>query len=513
MAQEMNCSICTEKITKQPHKKQAKCPYCDLQACVSCVQTYLVGTHEDPHCMGCRRGWSHEILSDIVLTTWMNGAYKLHRQNVLLDRERSRLPAAQIILSRYKQAHELIPQRNLLYEQMNELRRQLGLLEREFTLLTYRMTTLQRGIDPDSKTNTQERKVFVMPCPASGCRGFLSTAYKCGVCDVYCCPDCHEIKGINRDADHTCDPNTVESVRAIKKDTRPCPDCGTNIFKIEGCSQMFCTNCNTPFDWVTGRKVTSGNIHNPHYFEYVRTLQNGVMPRNPGDIPCAANLPTAWEFERNISRRFGSNKSSEWLYQALNNATHIYHVEIRTMTNGAEDIDNTEHNVRFLAQEITETRWKQLLQQREKRRLKRDEIRQLYEAFVGACVDIFGRLIQESVGSGEEIDDFRLRRQLPPLKSTVTKERIQAMKEKCETAQQQLTTLAKLFNQGLMQISKRYKCQVLQLDTAYGLKRETRKYAPEGKPRRVRKSDGETVGSSEGDNDGDGDSVVIVADE
>ncbi len=503
MAHDICCSICTEKITKQPHKKQAQCPYCDLQACVSCVQTYLVGTHEDPHCMGCRRGWSHEILSNIVLTTWLNGAYKLHRQNVLLDRERSRLPAAQIVLSRYKQAKELIPQRNQLFEQIDTLKRQLGLLERDLALVTYRMTTLQRGIDPDSReAEHQNRKVFIMPCPATGCRGFLSSAYKCGVCDVYCCPDCHEIKGVNRDADHTCDPNTVESIRAIKKETKPCPDCGTNIFKIQGCSQMFCTNCNTPFDWVTGRKITSGGIHNPHYFEYVRTLQNGVMPRNPGDIPCAANLPTAWEFERHISRRFGSNKSSDWLYQALNNATHIYHVEIRAMTNHAEDMDNTEHNVRFLAQEITETRWKQLLQQREKRRLKRDEIRQLYEAFVGACVDIFGRLIQESLLPGETADDGRRPRLLPA--TTATKERIQALKEKCETAQQQLTTLAKLFNQGLMQISKRYKCQVLQLDTAYGLKREIRKYSPEGKPKRVRKSDGETVGSS------DADSVIVV---
>jgi hypothetical protein len=49
----------------------------------------------------------------------------------------------------------------------------------------------------------------------------------------------------------------------------------------------------------------------------------------------------------------------------------------------------------------------------------------------------------------------------------------------------------------MMEISKRYKCQVMQL-TEIGLKRETRKYeAGKAKPRRVKKSDGDTVGDSE----------------
>ena len=50
--------------------------------------------------MGCRRAWTREVMDEILLTTWVNGDYKKHREVILTDRERSRLPAAQIIVER-----------------------------------------------------------------------------------------------------------------------------------------------------------------------------------------------------------------------------------------------------------------------------------------------------------------------------------------------------------------------------------------------------------------------------
>jgi hypothetical protein len=267
---------------------------------------------------------------------------------------------------------------------------------------------------------------------------------------------------------------------------------------------MFCTNCNTPFSWTTGKKITNGAIHNPHYFEYLRAANGGVMPRNPGDIPCIGNLPNAWTFERDIRRRYASipKDTYEFLYHGLNTITHIQHVEIPHTTHRAEDSDNTEINVKYLTNSIDQVKWKQALQQKEKRRVKKDELRMRYEAFVGACVDIYGRIIALE----------RSHRSTPPpaqsYLATLKVEYIDAMNKVCADAYQQLQGLRKIFNDGLMDISKRYKCQVIHL-SENRLKRETIKYDT-GRKRKATDTASETASSIERGQDTDEEDGNVV---
>jgi hypothetical protein len=419
--------------------------------------------------MGCRKAWTREVMNSILLTTWLNGEYKKHRENVLLDREKSRLPAAQLVCERRKRVREYLPQRDAVMAEITELTTRIATLQRQLgsvNLIINRLHMGQEPYEPGETKETVERRAFVMPCPADGCRGFLSQAYKCGICDIYACAECREVKGLDRDAAHTCKPENVESVRMIKKDTRPCPECGVNIHRIEGCSQIFCTNCHIAFDYNTGIKVTNGVIHNPHYYEYLRNMNGGVMPRAPGDIPCGAHLPNAWTFEREVIRRFPGIAASQtsWLISALRIITHIQHVEVPRYTTHAEDTDNTDTNVRYLEKEIDDKRWKQILQQREKRRMKRDDMRMRLEAFVGACIDIYGRIINRA----REIHNT-----LPANTSSIkfTKEMADLGKEAIE----QLQSLRTIFNEGMMGLSKIYKCQVIQLGDE-SLKIEMKRY-------------------------------------
>lgn len=455
------CTVCIDPFTKQPHRKQAKCPYCDVKACTSCTQKYLLSVTEDAHCMGCRKAWDREVLDSVVLTTWLNGEYKAHRENILLDRERSRLPAAQIIIERQKRVdEEHMPIRNALIQQITDKEREIQALRQRLWLQMRICEALSRGEDPyapggfmnpngegaPAAQPKEDRRVFVMPCPGATCRGFLSQAYKCGICDIYVCPECREIKGTDRDAPHTCNPDTVATVQRMKKECRPCPECGASIFRVEGCSQMFCTACNTPFDWNTGKKIINGALHNPHYFEFLRKSNGGAMPRAAGDIPCGAFLPNAYTFDRDVVRAFtrAENKeSASKLYTALNTITHIQHVEIPAFTNRAEDMDQTDINIQYLRNYITEQRWKQLLQQREKKRLKKDEIRQRLEAFVGTCVDIYGRLMQVAHDPARKKGDLS-----PILQESYT----------------QLKALIVIINESMMEISKRYKCTVMNIN-------------------------------------------------
>jgi hypothetical protein len=63
------------------------------------------------------------------------------------------------------------------------------------------------------------------------------------------------------------------------------------IYKIEGCAQMFCTECHTAFNWNTLR-IENGIIHNPHYFEWMRRQNEngGQVERNPNEILCGREL-------------------------------------------------------------------------------------------------------------------------------------------------------------------------------------------------------------------------------
>lgn len=76
---------------------------------------------------------------------------------------------------------------------------------------------------------------FVRACPAPGCRGFLSTSWECGICDVSVCSQCYEIKA--EDTIHICNPDILATARLLAKDTKPCPKCGVLIHKLEGCDQ------------------------------------------------------------------------------------------------------------------------------------------------------------------------------------------------------------------------------------------------------------------------------------
>jgi len=128
------------------------------------------------------------------------------------------------------------------------------------------------------KKTTKTR--FVRKCGDSECHGFVSSQWKCGLCEKKTCIDCHEIV----DDPHICEPDTVATVELLKNDTKNCPSsgCQTAIFKIDGCDQMWCPQCKTAWSWNTGQ--IEKKIHNPHYYEWRR--QMGTLEREPGDVPC-----------------------------------------------------------------------------------------------------------------------------------------------------------------------------------------------------------------------------------
>jgi ribosomal protein L32 len=240
--------------------------------------------------------------------------------------------------------------------------------------------------------NKEERKKFIKACPVNNCRGFLSQAWKCGICSVNVCSKCHEIKEDN----HICDENTLATAKLIANDSKPCPKCASLIYKIEGCDQMFCTSCHTPFSWKTG-KIVSGIIHNPHFYQWQREQNGGIAPRVPGDNPCGYNfyeIPYTYAIRQKLRNE---NKTCPNWEEAHRLVGHIIGIELRRYPNIMGIQDNTDLRINFLSNKIDEKSFLRTLKLRQKKTEKNRAIHQILELFYISAIDIFKTYMNNTI--------------------------------------------------------------------------------------------------------------------
>lgn len=247
-----------------------------------------------------------------------------------------------------------------------------------------------------------EKKKFVRRCTVAGCNGFLSTAWKCEMCENWSCPDCFEVKGLDRNAGHVCTADNLATAKLLRRDTKPCPKCGEMISKIDGCDQMWCITCHTPFSWTTGREVTGGVIHNPHYYQWLRSGGREV-PRNPLDNPCggqirllySARLVTvlnAYKAKMNAESAPIMNQIIKEITDIHRKVTEIIDIAVYRFRTGNLRDEFKELAISFLLNDINEEQWESALVRIEKNHMKMREYSDIYEAFKAASIDILNGL-------------------------------------------------------------------------------------------------------------------------
>jgi hypothetical protein len=387
--------------------------------------------------------------------TFRNATLRKHRRKILVQREKALLPAMQIFVEAlnniraantlrdecYKKRQEVLKEVLILRETAFNLRQAyLPLYERRHTLTdeerpAYRelratFRTANKAADDftkdvydpvynawrdadievrhwmriyangeDGEGGQRSRREFLMRCPADDCRGFLSTAYKCGICNKHTCSECLELTGceaapLEAPQAHICKPDMVETAKAIKKETRACPKCAARIFKIDGCDQMWCTmtGCNTAFSWNTGHVVT-GRVHNPHYYEWLR--RNGEAPaREIGDIPCGG-LPPAWPFSGAVyANKFLITDDKDMLINIHRNLTELEE-RLRLMYPSRPDaLMNKEINVLYLMNDATEEAWSSVLEQNEAKFNRKKEIGQILQTLIISAAEMLQEIFQ-----------------------------------------------------------------------------------------------------------------------
>jgi len=345
----------------------------------------------------CNREWSRRHITNVCGQTFVTKEYKKHREQILYDKERALLPATQPIVERIK----LIEEVKMEIKEIDAERRRLANKKTEMLQILERLE--------DAKDEPVERVLFTKACPSSNCRGFLSTQWKCGLCHIWVCPDCHETKE-ERNAEHICNPDSVATAKLLAADTKPCPQCHAGIHKIDGCDQMWCTLCHTAFSWRTGKRETV--IHNPHYYEYMRKQSpNGEIPRNLDCGNQCGDLShhTAGRIRHQALlaiKYIGYDVDMNRIDEIIRNTIHITRNEL---LNRYKEIDyvkaNEDLRVSFMRNHINEETFKTLLQRSEKSNQKRQEIRAIFQMVQTTSTDVIRRF-QSTVAKDVRMSDI-----------------------------------------------------------------------------------------------------------
>ena len=388
------CDVCCEHHNKINHKK-VECPFCDLSSCRSCSQRYILSSFEDPHCMGCKALWNREFVDLFCTKYFRNTELKRHREVVLFEREKARMPETQPEVERILQMRKL---RIILNDQRAKLLdlhhmhhthpEQEVQIKREIRDLYKKMENVWRHLE-DMRTNGnlfigRDQSSFIRQCPVEECKGFLNEEWYCGLCFKHYCKKCNELLT----DDHECDPQTVETMELLNQDSKSCPKCGTVIYKTSGCAQMWCTSCHTAFDWRTGQ-IENGRIHNPHFIEFKKKT---MMSREHGDIPCGG-MPTFREMREN-----GAPNT------ILRHAVVIYQVERDLMFMDTQAPDNIQFRISYMLNEMSEDHFKILLQRQEKYLDKLRDISHIFEMIANTGGDLLRQFMLESHRHDEIID-------------------------------------------------------------------------------------------------------------
>jgi len=414
-----------------------KCMYCDFVACLECCKKYIL-ENPIPQCMNiksvCSREWTRKFLVESFPHNFLNIQYKTHRENILLEQERALFVETQPYV-----INEI--EKEKVFDELTKVNSQIVQLNKVYGSLLARHRELYRKV-------THERQCYTRCCPKNGCRGFLTQQWKCGICETKFCKSCHQPVDSNTETtveptedstgepiedsleeprnefiytneegtseeplaqtaptssriQHVCNQDDVETAKLLEKNTKPCPSCSMGIFKIDGCNQMFCTNCNTAFHWVT-RNIMNVNIHNPHYFEWIRNQAANEASGNinrPANNNCqndgitnetSMSLLRIIRIERNITE--AQKEEILEFVRVCRNILHIREVVMpQYLFNYAER--NREIRILFMRNKITESEFKRYIQKNDKKHSKSQEIYHVYQFLVNSSSDIILRYL------------------------------------------------------------------------------------------------------------------------
>ena len=445
------CPICISPYNKS-NRLPICCPdaNCQYTACRDCIKQYILTDNSDPKCMDCSKSFPRTFLQSMMTHSWLTKEFKQSRKVTLTERQKAMIPETMPYIEQKKKTDVYLAQINNHALTIRQKQQEIVALREEQAALCELINRIRNG---ESIISEKEKKQHTIKCPE--CPAFLNNDYICPSCNTRICKHCRDIIPINakiikpsegskasegsgsdqnmklttrakpdKQEIHECNPDTLKTAQMLKQDTKPCPKCGTQIFKISGCDQMWDPQCGTAFSWKTG-KIVTGVIHNPHYFQFMN--QNGGMPRQPGDVVCGG-LPSILTINRilvwipphqslqKMQELVLQNKLNELTFarteqaghkiiETINNRIifshvirvvgHINDVEIPKYRLDMSEASTRMIRIEYIEQKITEEDFGKLLFEKERQVEKSTEILHVLETFVNVTTDILQSMVQE----------------------------------------------------------------------------------------------------------------------
>ena len=402
------CDICCDN-----KKKFISCIYCEDKACSSCYENFILDRPNDC-CMFCKQDWNFEFIQTNFTKCFVNGEYKKHKKNMLFEREKALFPSTQVEIEKQNKIdkfNDVIKQKR---EQIKKLKQEIKELH----------DGLEDYLGNKEKKEEKKEKTLNIFCSAVNCKGFLKNNFICGLCETRHCKHCHVVleEESKENDEHKCDPDTVETIKTIQKETKPCPKCFAPIFKIEGCDQMWCTECHTTFSWKHGN-IETGRVHNPHYWQYlqsqgkdlqaIRMMENGrngnVIENRCVDLQHAASTV-----------KIKGKLQSDYM-EICRIFFHLNYDFIPSIRINNYVISNLDVRSQFMLNEKDEKFFKKTIYAREQKNRFNDDLRQIFRMYHDVGKDILLNVydsyknknldinkLNESLGEIKELSNYTI---------------------------------------------------------------------------------------------------------
>jgi len=398
------CQICASERVK---RSMITCPKCNLLCCQGCIKKFLLDSPlQTPTCMGCKVGLDLDFVVSNMDPSF-DDIYRLHRAKIVFSLEKSLIPITQVDALKEAKHREYIGftttsnsnirkilkwireaeskkkkylEKSSKFKLVDQDSEKADKYMAKYTQISSKIHeckfTIQKirdSIEIESRMyldnirrkeqvkSVKDEPKYICPCPQEDCKGFIdSITYKCGMCEKAVCKRCQ----IPEHEDEKCNPDILETVKMLKKETKPCPKCRVPIFKIDGCDQIWCTSCHTAFSWNTG-EVETGKIHNPHYYQWMR--ENGGLPREQGDVR-GGQCGQAVNFDRiliNVGKFYLLDSQIDYLTQCHRLIFHIRQIMI-VQRHGHDTAVSLANRVKYMLGDFSEDKWLSKLKALEK---------------------------------------------------------------------------------------------------------------------------------------------------